>query len=198
MADAPPPASALAALSDRLPSGSPDLSVALGEQLPRAQLNLRLDPGDASAREAARKALGFALPLSPNVYTSEDNRAALWLGPDEWLVTGPASERDTLERSLRHSLGGYACALTDVSAMRTILSLSGPDARNVLMKGCRLDFHPRNFRPGNCVQTALAQAQVIIRQTDDRPGFELFVRNSFAVYLATWLLDAMTEYLDGP
>ena len=78
--------------------------------------------------------------------------------------------------------------------MYATLALSGPRARQVLMKGCRLDLHPRAFAPGACVQTALARAQMILHQTDDDPSFEITVRNSFAHYLATWLLDAMAEY----
>ena len=78
--------------------------------------------------------------------------------------------------------------------MYATLALSGPRAREVLMKGCRLDLHPRAFTPGTCVQTALAKANVILHQTDDAPSYEITVRNSFSVYLATWLLDAMAEY----
>ena len=33
-----------------------------------------------------------------------------------------------------------------------------------------------------------------LSQTDDGPTYEITVRNSFAHYLATWLLDAMAEY----
>lgn len=197
MVDAPPPRSALATLGDRLPAGSIEEGVALSEQIPRAQLNLRLDPGDASARDGARSALGFALPLSPNICTTEGGISALWLGPNEWLVTSATSERETIDRSIRHALRNRAFALTDVGAMRTILVLAGPRARDVLMKGCRLDLHPRAFRSGSCVQTTVAKAQVILSQTDDRPSFELFVRHSFAVYLVTWLLDAMDEYSNG-
>ena len=62
------------------------------------------------------------------------------------------------------------------------------------MKGCRLDLHPRAFAPGACMQTALARAQVILHQSDDAPTYEITVRNSFAVYFATWLLDAMAQY----
>ena len=44
------------------------------------------------------------------------------------------------------------------------------------------------------MQTSLAKANVILHQTDEAPSYEITVRNSFSVYLATWLLDAMAEY----
>ena len=78
--------------------------------------------------------------------------------------------------------------------MYATLALSGARAREVLMKGCRLDLHPRAFAPGACMQTALAKANVILHRTGDEPAYEITVRNSFSVYLATWLLDAMAEY----
>ena len=194
MAEPPAPRSPLAALADALAEARAD-GVTLAERPTRARLNLRLDPEDADALTAAGAILGGSLPRTPNtVATTVNGKSLLWLGPDEWLVSGPAEEGAALEEALRARLDGRHHALTDVSAMYATLALSGPLAREVLMKGCRLDLHPRAFKPGTCVQTALAKANVILHQTDDAPSYELTVRNSFSVYLATWLLDAMAEY----
>ena len=194
MAEAPAPRSPLASLADALAEARAGDAV-LAEQPARTRLNLRLDPGDADALTAAGAALGGALPLTPNTAAvTARGWTVLWLGPDEWLATGPAAEDAALVEALGTSLDGKHCALTDVSAMYATLALSGPQAREVLMKGCRLDLHPRAFAPGACMQTALARAQVILHQTDDDPSFEITVRNSFAHYLATWLLDATAEH----
>ena len=194
MAEAPAPRSPLAALADALAGAQAD-GVTLAEGPARARFNLRLDPKDADALTAAGAVLGGSLPRTPNTAAATVNgKTLLWLGPDEWLVTGPAGEGAALEDTLRDRLESRHHALTDVSAMYATLALSGPPARAVLMKGCRLDLHPRAFAPGACVQTALAKAQVILHHTDDAPTFEITVRNSFAHYLASWLLDAMAEY----
>ena len=194
MAEAPVPRSPLAGLADTLAEMRAD-GVTLADQPARVRLDLRLDPEDAEALTAAGAALGGSLPRTPNTAAATINGwTLLWLGPDEWLVTGPAQEGAALEDALRVRLDGHHHALTDVSAMYATLALSGPRAREVLMKGCRLDVHPRAFAPGTCVQTAVAKAQVILHQTDDAPSYEITVRNSFSVYLATWLLDAMAEY----
>ena len=194
MAEAAAPRSPLAALADALAEARAGDTV-LVERPARTRLNLRLDPDDADTLTAAGAALGGALPLTPNT-TAVTARGwtLLWLGPNEWLATGPAAEGAALADALRRSLDSKHHALTDVSAMYATLALSGPRAREVLMKGCRLDLHPRAFAPGACVQTALARAQMILHQTDDGPTYEITVRNSFAHYLATWLLDAMAEY----
>ena len=197
MAEVPAPRSPLAALADALAAAQAE-GVTLAEQPARTRLNLRLDPKDADALTAAGAVLGGSLPRTPNTSAPTVNgKTLLWLGPDEWLVTGPAAEGAALEDTLRARLEGRHHALTDVSAMYATLALSGPRAREVLMKGCRLDLHPRAFAPGACVQTALARANVILHMTDDAPTCEITVRNSFSVYLATWLLDAMAEYRAG-
>ena len=197
MAEAPAPRSPLAGLADALASAQAE-GVTLTEQAARTRLNLRLDPKDADALTAAGAVLGGSLPRAPNTAaTTVNGKTLLWLGPDEWLVTGPAEEGAALEDTLRARLASRHHALTDVTAMYATLVLSGPQAREVLMKGCRLDLHPRAFKPGTCVQTALARAQAILHMTDHAPTYEITVRNSFAVYLATWLLDAMAEYQAG-
>ena len=194
MAEAPAPRSPLAGLADALAEARAD-GVTLAEQPGRVRLNLRLDQKDADALTAAGAVLGGSLPRAPNTAaTTVNGTILLWLGPDEWLVTGPAEDDAQLEDTLRGRLDGRHHALTDVSAMYATLALTGPLAREVLMKGCRLDLHPRAFTPGTCAQTALAKANVILHQTDDAPSYEITVRNSFSVYLATWLLDAMAEY----
>ena len=64
----------------------------------------------------------------------------------------------------------------------------------MLAKGCPLDLHPLVFRPGDCAQTLLAKANIIIRCVDDSSSYELIVRRSFADYAALWLHDAALEY----
>ena len=187
---APAPRSPLAALADALAEARAD-GVTLAERPARARLNLRLDPEDAEALAAA----AAVLPREPNTTAATvDGWTVLWLGPDEWLLTGPAAAGATLQDALGAALTGRHHAVCDVSAMYATLALAGPRAREVLMKGCRLDLHPRAFKPGGCMQTALARAQAILHHTDDAPTYEITVRNSFSIYLATWLLDAMAEY----
>ncbi len=194
MAEAPAPRSALAGLTDALAEMRAD-GVTLSDQPARVRLNLRLAPEDAEALTAAGAALGGSLPRTPNSAAATINGwTLLWLGPDEWLVTGPAGDGAGLEEALQARLHGHHHALTDVSAMYATLALAGPRAREVLMKGCRIDLHPRAFGPGTCIQTSLARGHVILHQTDDTPSYEIIVRNSFSAYLATWLLDAMAEY----
>jgi len=158
-----------------------------------SQVNLRGNAADAGFATAARGALGFDLPLAANTCSTAASRAALWLGPDEWLIVDVPDRGDAIAQSLRGALAGMRKSVTDVSAARCVIEISGADARLVLAKGCPLDMHAGAFAPPQCAQTLLAKARVIIQCMDATPRFRLFVPDSFAAYLAEWLTDAAAE-----
>ncbi|MCH7794326.1 MAG: sarcosine oxidase subunit gamma [Proteobacteria bacterium] len=167
--------------------------VVLCERRFRAKVNLRGKPVKKFL-EAAANALGLELPKTPNTTASGGTLTALWLGPDEWLVVGPPNREGEIIEDLRALLAGRHCAVTDVTEGRTVIGLAGGHARDVLMKGCPLDLHPREFKPGDCAQSTLAKATVILHQTSDAPAYDIYVERSFADYLWSWLEDAALEY----
>ena len=154
------------------------------------QVNLRTNPSEADRMAAVQHELGFALPIEPNTVASHDDRWGLWLGPDEWLVVAPPDQWQVVTAALRSAVGAQNGSVVDVSANRTVIELSGSAATELLAHGCALDLHPRAFGPSRCAQTMLAKAQVIVQQTAATPAFYLYIRASFAGYLADWLLDA--------
>jgi sarcosine oxidase subunit gamma len=178
----------------RLAAGSVAELVTLREEPIAGQINLRVDPADGEALDAISAVLGHALPLEANRTVSVGERRALWLGPNEWLAVLPLERAQPALVAMAAALEGRHAAVTDLSANRTLLRLSGPKARAVLEKGCGLDLHPRMFGAGRCAQTDVARTQVILDQLDEQPSYRLHVRRSFAAYLAAWLLDAMAEW----
>jgi sarcosine oxidase, subunit gamma len=178
-------------------SNWPELFVGVGVALREvpfvSQVNLRLDPASAAAGRAA-SALGVRLPVEPNSAETGSRWSVLWLGPDEWLVVGPDEDAPIIQAQLRAALSPDWGSVIDVSANRTVLELRGPSARLVLAKGCPLDLHPRRFVSGSCAQSMLAKALVTLWQRDDESTYWVFVRASFAEYLADWLLDALHEF----
>ena len=171
-----------------------EAGVMLGESPIRGLLVLRGDGASAGFRSAVAGVLGLDPVVEPSTAARRRDVSMLWLGPDEWLVVAPDRRVDRIERTLRDALEGQHAALTDVSHSRTVLALSGPDARAVLAKGCPLDLHPRAFGPGRCAQSRLAKCQALIHQTDEAPAFEIYVHRSFAQYAWTWLEDAGGEF----
>jgi sarcosine oxidase subunit gamma len=144
-----------------------------------AQVSLRLD-----SSLAARAAI--PLPLEPNTTWDDGQSAALWLGPDEWLVLGPPQTAGDLVAELASTLEGLHRSIVDVSANRVSIVLGGPDRLEVLASGCSLDLHPRSWRAGLCAQTMFAKAQVILQERGDTT--RVIVRPSFAGYVIERLL----------
>ncbi|HXV25796.1 MAG TPA: sarcosine oxidase subunit gamma family protein [Alphaproteobacteria bacterium] len=177
---------------------APDTQAGVGitlSELPfRAMIGLRGDGEDATFLSAIKNAAKIDLPIEPNTTRRMGSVTALWLGPDEWLVTAPAGEEHLLVPVLRNSLGDRHAAVVDLTESRTVIALAGPKAREVLAKGCTLDLHPRAFTVGACAQTGLARAGVLLHLVDDTPTFEITILRSFADYLWTWLADAAREY----
>ena len=176
------------------PDSADGAGVVISERPFLGHLNLRGDPADTAFTSAAESVLGLALPTKPNTTAESGDLLALWLGPDEWLIVTLPDARTALAASLESALDGIHAAVTDVTGGQTVISVTGPNARDVLAKGCPLDLHPSAFRPGDCAQTLLAKANVTLRCVDDAPSYELIVRRSFADYAALWLQDAALEY----
>ena len=175
-------------------SQSDRIGVQLSERPFLGHLNLRGNPADLAFLQGVERVLGFGLPLKPNTVAESRELAALWLGPDEWLLLTPPDREGAIAQALRDSLGTVFLAIVDISSGQTVINIRGNLAREVLAKGCSLDLHPRHFYPGRCAQTHIAKATVLIRQQDDTPSFDLVVRRSFAEYLALWLKDSAQEY----
>jgi sarcosine oxidase subunit gamma len=164
----------------------------------RGKIELRGDPADRIFMAAVGRTLDLLLPGEPNTTAGRGELAALWLGPDAWLLTCPPDALARCIDDLRAALADVHAAIVDVSDGRVGLRLAGPNARDVLAKGCPLDLHPRAFAVGRCAQSLLAKASVLLHLLDDDAGrgptFDLYVARSFAPYLWAWLEDAGREY----
>ncbi len=177
-----------------LAAASDPSQVAIRELPFLCQIALRGSPGNTLFMAAVQKALGLDLPVKAGSVVLAGSVRALWLGPDEWLVVAPDGAAPALLSALAAALEGVHAQAVDVSANRTVIALEGPRAAEVLAKGLTLDLHPRAFGPRRVTQTILARAAVILEQTGEAPAYRLYVRNSFATYLASWLMDAAAEY----
>lgn len=185
--------SPLAGFADRLgaTADAPE-RIRLAEVPFLTQLTLRVAP-ESVAAAAVAGVLGMRLPLAPNTTSVAGDVEVLWMGPDEWLVVAPPGADGLLE-ALEQAIGTEHATVVDVSDQRTAIDVAGADARDLLLKGCAIDLHPRVFGVGRCAQTLLARAQVVLLPRSDEPAYRVFVRASFAEYLAEWLLDAAAEY----
>jgi sarcosine oxidase subunit gamma len=146
-------------------------------------VKLRGNPSLLASRFVA--ATGCAWPLIPNT-ASGSACAILWLSPCEWLIVNGTRFIGPLQKACE----GYLQHVSDVTDGRVVFRLSGTASRELLARGCSLDFHPRVFGPGQCAQTLLAQIPVLVHQRSNEPAFFIYADVSFGAYLTGWFADA--------
>ena len=145
----------------------------------------------AAGRTRARLLDGFwrgtAAKLGP---ASEfEERAALWLGPDEWLLIAEAEEPDNRAFEITDKIGALPHSLVDISHRQVGLVVSGALAARALSAGCPLDLRLAAFPVGMATRTIFDKAEIVLWR---RGEFEFHVEvwRSFAAYLAAALSEA--------
>lgn len=176
-----------------LPAGN-DAPVLLAELPFQGLINLRGRPDDETFTAALTAALGCELPLEPNTMRMAGERTLFWLGPDEWMIVTPPDRQDALIDELQAALSDCFCSVVDVTSYYTTIAVGGQRAADLLAKGCTLDLHPQAFTLGQCAQTHVAKATVLIWPADAGSSYRLLVRRSYADYFGHWLNEAVREF----
>jgi sarcosine oxidase subunit gamma len=145
--------------------------------------------GGAAARAAAEAAFGVAIPCAACRAASNGERAALWLGPQEWLLLAPEAHSAAVATALGATLATVPHSLVDVSHAQSALSVSGPEAAMLLAAGCPLDLDATAFPVGMCTRTVLAKAEVVLWRTAGE-SFRIEVSRSFVAYVSQFLAEA--------
>jgi sarcosine oxidase subunit gamma len=146
--------------------------------------------GAAPEARHAGDILGVPLPAAACRAERNGDRAALWLGPDEWLLAGPAQWQP--ETSLIAGLGDAAYSLVSVGHRHVSFALEGPRAADVLNAGCPLDLDAAAFPVGMCTRTILGKVQIILWRTGAQ-DYTCIVWRSFAPYVLDFLSEARTR-----
>ncbi len=148
--------------------------------------------------EAARLcggAFGCALPAEACRARHEEGRAALWLGPDEWLLLAPdavapdAVAPADLASQIEKAVGDVPHSLVDVSHRQVGVEVKGPGAAALINAGCPLDLDRRAFPLDMSTRTLLAKADITLwREAEE--VFRIEVARSFAPYVMNFLKTA--------
>lgn len=159
--------------------------VAVGQVGPRTRFSYR-------GAELTLPALGAAFGVTPLTEAcraaAEGEHAALWLGPDEWLLLAPDGEAAALDAAL----AGQPHSLVDISHRNAAFEITGDGGPAVLNVGCPLDLDPAAFPVGMCTRTVLGKAEVVLwRRSPQR--FHLEVWRSFAPYVLGFLGQAVED-----
>lgn len=170
------------------PRGGPVLSLAA----PMARFIFR---GQSREATICGGTFGPALARDACRASDEGGRAALWLGPDEWLLLTHESEGGMAREAMESALKGLPHSLTDVSHRQTGIEIRGARAAALLNSHCMLDLDEAAFPTGMCTRTLFAKAEIVLwRRAADH--FHIEVWRSFAPYMAGLLGEAALDIGD--
>jgi len=158
---------------------------------PRHDLSVAYVIGGEDQDVSARFVSRFAIepPQTPRIVAG-DMLDLVWSGPSQWLAL---SGNPRMPSELAAQLAGVA-AISDQTDARAILGLSGRNVRDALAKGCPVDLHPRAFRRGDTVITAIGGVGVQVWWPESEDALHLSVPRSMAGSFWSWLLPSAQEF----
>ncbi|MEJ0097185.1 MAG: sarcosine oxidase subunit gamma family protein [Bauldia sp.] len=157
---------------------------------PAARFSVR---GSGPAVSALGIAFGVELPREACRAAGNGKHAALWLGPDEWLLLAPDEEAEELGRTLASGLHGEAASIVDISDRQVAITLSGAKAAEAIGAFNALDLELDAFPVGMCTRTLFGKAEIVLWRTAP-DAFHIEVWRSFAPYVLACLEEALREY----
>jgi sarcosine oxidase subunit gamma len=165
------------------------VSVTVTELPPATRLLVR--GGDAAVGMIGR-AFGTELPRAPCRAAAADGRAALWLGPDEWLLVAADGEAERLSRDLAEAVGEEPASIVDVSHRQIAIAVAGTGAANAINTFNALDLDAGAFPIGMCTRTLFGKAEIVLWRAQAN-AFRIEVWRSFAPYVLGCLDEAATD-----
>lgn len=138
--------------------------------------------------EALSQALDLELPSRPKTSTTKGNRTALWLGPDEWLLIGPAT--DDLTAALSQVKEFHSAV--EISHRNVGILVAGSGAEATLAAGCPQDLSLAAFPVGACSRTVFGKVEIVLWRTGES-AFRVECWRSFCDYTLTLLCEAAKD-----
>ena len=132
--------------------------------------------------------LEFSLQ-SPKVSSNKETRI-LWSAPSTWLVI---SRRENIVEIIKDKCNSDNFAITNISHSRTIIQIKGFQARDILKKGCPLNFN--EFENNNCAGTVFHGINIVVDFVGSNPDtFNLLTLRSFGESFYHHITDAALEF----
>ncbi len=189
MADLPIRQSALTGLVNPGHYGADGTGITIMERHPLTILQLHSWPDTKEyVAQQLKQFKGFTELPENGQYHRFDDLEIFCIGPYKWLLVTPVDkDMPSLALSPVHA------AITDQSHAKSVIRISGADTRNLLSKGCGLDFHHKNFTPGMACNSLLGHFAVSIVAIEEN-CFDVYFTRSFAESAWEWLSSAALEF----
>ncbi|MEP1442079.1 MAG: sarcosine oxidase subunit gamma family protein, partial [Hyphomicrobiales bacterium] len=140
---------------------------------------------------AVMKKLGFKTEAGKGA--SEKGITYLPLAPGQWLVVADRKKGPAFGEELAKAVKGIG-HVSEQSASRIRIRISGENARDLMARGCRLDLHASASGAGFTAQTVMAQVGVTIYQKSNKPEYDLYVYSGFARSFWHWLTHTAEQF----
>ena len=135
------------------------------------------------------KLSGLDFPDKLRVSENKDVRI-LWIGPNNWLALSTSS---SLSEEIAKSLSNDEFAITDLSHSKAIIELSGKNVKEVLKKGCPINFNDLN--KNEVVNSIFNGIAVTLDFINDQPDkIRVMCLRSFGESLYHSVTDAALEF----
>jgi len=123
------------------------------------------------------------------VLSNKDTRI-LWNAPNTWLVV---SQKKNIMQDITAKFNNENFAVTDISHSRAVIQIEGVQAKEVLKKGCPLNFN--EFKENNCAGSTFHGINFVVDCIDgNTQTFNLLTLRSFGESLYHHITDAALEY----
>ena len=132
--------------------------------------------------------LEFSLQ-SPKVLSNKETRI-LWSAPNTWLVV---SRKENIVEIIKEKCKNDDFAITDISHSRAVIQIKGLQAKEILKKGCPLNFN--EFEKNNCAGSIFHGINIVVDFLDNDPDtFNLLTLRSFGESFYHHITDAALEF----
>ena len=129
-------------------------------------------------------------PLQNSKISSNKETRILWTAPATWLVI---SRKENIVEIIKEKCNTENFAITNISHSRAVIQIKGIQAKEVLKKGCPLNFN--EFEINNCAGTVFHGINIVVDFIGSNPEtFNLLTLRSFGESFYHHITDAALEF----
>ena len=133
---------------------------------------------------------GLEFPLQNSKVLSNKETRILWSAPNTWLVI---SRKENIAEIIKETCNSENFAVTDISHSRAVIQIKGLQAKEILKKGCPLNFN--EFEKNNCAGSVFHGINIVVDFLDNNPDtFNLLTLRSFGESFYHHITDAALEF----
>ena len=130
------------------------------------------------------------LPIKNSKVTSNKKTRILWNAPKTWLII---SSKENIVETIKEKCNSENFAVTDISHSRAVIQIKGIQAKEILKKGCPINFN--EFEINNCAGSIFHGITIVVDFVDNNPDtFNLLTLRSFGESFYHHITDAALEF----